>query len=69
MRNDEFLKELGSKIKSVRQSKGITVRRLGGLCDLDYSNISRMESGKQNVLILTLKNIADVLKVDLKDLL
>jgi transcriptional regulator with XRE-family HTH domain len=61
MRNNEFLKEVGSKIKAARQSKGISVRRLGELCNLDYANLSRMESGKQNVLVLTLKNIADAL--------
>lgn len=69
MRNDLFLKQIGSRIKTIRQSKGITVRRLGELCDLDYANLSRMESGKQNILVLTLKNIADALEIDVKELL
>lgn len=69
MRNDEFLKHVGGKIKVARQSKGITVRRLGELCNLDYANISRMENGKQDMLILTLKNIASALKINIKDLL
>jgi DNA-binding Xre family transcriptional regulator len=51
------------------RGKRITLRRLGELCNPDYANISRMESGKQNVLILTLKNIADILKIDITDLL
>jgi transcriptional regulator with XRE-family HTH domain len=67
MRNDKFLKDVGSKIKAARQSKGISVRRLGEMCNLDYANISRMECGKQNILVLTLKNIADALKMDVKD--
>jgi transcriptional regulator with XRE-family HTH domain len=68
MNNDLFLKQLGSRIKAARQSKGISVRRLGELCDLDYANISRLENGTQNARLLTLKSIADVLMIDIKEL-
>jgi transcriptional regulator with XRE-family HTH domain len=67
MRNDIYLKEMGKKIKAIRESKKITLRRLGELCGLDYSNISRLESGTKDCHLLTLKNIADKLKVDVKD--
>jgi transcriptional regulator with XRE-family HTH domain len=66
MRNDLFLNHLGKNIQTIL-TKGITVRQLGELCNLDYANISRMENGKQDVLILTLKNVANVLKMDVKD--
>lgn len=69
MRNDNFLKKIGSKIKAGRQSKGISVRRLGELCKLDYANISRIENGKQDILMLTLKSIADAFEMDIKELL
>jgi DNA-binding Xre family transcriptional regulator len=44
-------------------------RRLGELCDLDYANISRMESGNKKILVPTLKNIANILEMEVKDLL
>lgn len=45
----------------------MSLRRLGELCDIDYGHISRLENGTQNARLLTLKSIADVLKVDVKD--
>lgn len=67
MRDNGYLKQLGSKVKSVRMSKGITVRALGEMCKIDYSNYSRFESGRKNIRILTLLKIAEQLNVEIKD--
>ncbi len=67
MRNDIYLKTMGKKIQAIRKSKKITVRTLGQMCELDYSSISRIETGQYSSRILTLKNIADKLNVDVKD--
>jgi transcriptional regulator with XRE-family HTH domain len=69
MNNHPSLKIIGQKVKEARISKGITIRKLGALCDMDYSGLSRFENGQSNVRILTLKSIADALKVDVKDFL
>ena len=69
MRDNGYLKQLGSKVKSVRMSKGLTVRALGEMCEIDYSNYSRFESGRKNIRILTLLNIANKLDVDVKKFL
>ena len=69
MSNDLFLKQVGERVKNIRQSKGISVRRLGEMCNIDYANLSRFENGKQDIKILTLKVIAEQLKVDLKKLI
>ena len=42
---------------------------LGKACGIHYKQISFIENGKSNCHILTLKSIADVLKVDVKDFL
>ncbi len=67
MRNDIFLKEMGKRIKVIRNEKKVTLRELGKLCSLDYSSICRIEVGQKDSHILTLKNIADKLNVDVKD--
>jgi transcriptional regulator with XRE-family HTH domain len=67
MRNDIFLKEMGSKIKAIRNEQKLTLRELGKLCNLDSGSISRIETGQKNSYLLTLKNIADKLGVDVKD--
>ena len=69
MRNDIFLKEMGMKIRTARNEKELTLRELGKLCCLGYDAISRIELGQKDSHILTLKNIADKLGVDVKELL
>lgn len=69
MRDGIFLKQMGAKIKAVRNSKGITLRQLGEMCNLDSGSICRIENGQKNSYILTLKNIADKLEVDVKEFL
>lgn len=66
-RNDNFLKEVGSKLKAIRKSKGVSVRLLGSMCNLDFSNLSRFENGQKDMRISTLKLIADKLEVDVKE--
>ena len=59
--------EMGNKIKTIPKGKRITLRMLGNLCELDYGNICRIKSGQKDSHILTLKNIADKLDVDVND--
>ena len=67
MRNDIYLTEMGKRIRAARNGKKITLRQLGKLCELDFTSISRIENGQMDSHILTLKNIADKLSVDVKD--
>jgi XRE family transcriptional regulator, fatty acid utilization regulator len=69
MRNDLFLKQMGGKIKMHRKAKGFPLTKLSELSGVDLSNLWFIEDGKRNVHLLTLKSIADVLEVDVKELL
>ena len=69
MEDGAYLKEMGSKIKSVRNANKISLRQLGEMCNLDFTSISRIECGQHSSRILTLKAIADKLNVDVKDFL
>ena len=69
MNNGIFLKEMGKKIKSARETKSLYLRDLGKLCNIHYGALCEIEAGKRNSHILTLKSIADVLGVDLKEFL
>ncbi|HMR81724.1 MAG TPA: helix-turn-helix transcriptional regulator [Niabella sp.] len=66
MSEGEYLKILGAKIKAAREKKGLYLRDLGKLCNIHYGAICEIENGKRNAHILTLKNIADKLGVDVK---
>lgn len=69
MNNGIFLKQVGGRVKALRQSKGLSVRALAAMCGTDYSNLSRFENGQKNLYLLSLKLIAEKLEVDLKELL
>ena len=69
MSNGEYLKMMGKKIKAARQAKGLYLRDLGKMCNIHFGALSEIENGKRNSYLLTLKNIADKLEVDVKDFL
>jgi transcriptional regulator with XRE-family HTH domain len=69
MRNDIYLKEMGKKIKAMRKAQKITLDRMANLCGINVTAISFLENGKSNPHLLTLKSIADVLGVNIKDFL
>lgn len=68
MYRDPYLQEIGKRIKGFRKAKKITIRGLGELCQLDYSTLCRIEGGQYASKITTLKNVAEKLGVDIKDI-
>ncbi|MFV0304714.1 MAG: helix-turn-helix domain-containing protein [Moheibacter sp.] len=69
LRDDEFLRKFGLHIKSVRESKDYTQEKLALEMGVEISQISRIERGKINSSICTIKAIANSLNIPLKDLL
>lgn len=67
MTDGQFLKQMGSKIKAARKAKKLSLEKLSKLTGVDMSNLWFIEDGKRNAHIITLKSIADVLNVDVKD--
>ena len=65
----QYLIKLGNAIRTTRKSKGLTQQNIAALCDSEKANLSRIESGKTNSTIITLKKIADVMQVPIADLL
>lgn len=69
MSNGEYLIEMGKKIRTIRQSKGISLQQMAVLAENHKSCLSDIETGKMNVKVIALKRIADVLEVDVKNFL
>lgn len=69
MNNEQFLKSMGAKIKARRKELKMGLPTLSALCKTDMSNLWFIENGERNTHILTLKSIADVLGVNVKDFL
>lgn len=69
MESDIFLKEMGQKIRTARNSKWIPINEMSVLTKIDLSNLSFLERGMRNCHIFSLKSIADVLRMDAKEFL
>ena len=71
LNKEEILKKVGSKIKEIRTSKGLSQIELTTRMELstDPNNISRLEAGRNNLTIFTLARIAKALDVPMKDLI
>lgn len=59
----------GEHLKSVREGKGLSLRRLADLCNLDNSNISKIEHGKFDIQLSTIIELAKGLSVHPRELL
>jgi putative transcriptional regulator len=67
--NGIYLKKLGQKIREIRKEKNITQIELGYRCNFEQPSIARIEAGRTNPNILTLKKIAEALDVSPEELL
>lgn len=58
---------LGLNIRSIRLSKGLSLRKLALLADVSNSTLSDIENSKTNASVSTLKKLADALKCNQSD--
>lgn len=59
---------ISHRIKSIRIEKGLTVQELAYRCDIERSNLSRIEAGRSNLTVKTMCIICNALGVSLRDL-
>lgn len=58
---------IGTRIRSLREQKGISQKDLSYDADLDRSYIVSVENGQRNISIVNIEKIATALHVSLKD--
>ena len=68
-KDDALLKKVGEKIREIRLKQDISQEMLANECEIDYSQVNRMELGKVIFSISHLYKIASALAVNPKDLL
>ncbi len=69
MADVNFLVSIGSRIKDIRLKKNMTQFELAVRCEFEKASMSRIESGKTNPTVLTLKKISKALDVPVCDFL
>jgi transcriptional regulator with XRE-family HTH domain len=62
-------KKFGDHLRKIRESKELSLRQVSYNCELDDSNISKIEHGKFNVTLATIIELAKGLDVPAKKLL
>lgn len=67
--NSDLKRKFGFHLKTIRNGKGLSLRALARNCDIDDSNISKIENGKLDVQLSTIFELAKGLQVDPKELL
>ncbi|WP_375605657.1 helix-turn-helix domain-containing protein [Flavobacterium davisii] len=69
MNKKEFQIALGKRIKELREMKKITQTELGYRCEIERSNMNRIEAGNTNPSSYLLYKISQKLEVELTELL
>ena len=65
----EEIKFISNKIRELRKEKQMTVQELAYRCDMERSNMSRIESGRTNLTVKTMCIICNALNVNLRDII
>jgi len=69
MSDPKFLISLGARIRKISSEKNMTQIELATLCEFEKASMSRIETGKTNPTILTLKKISEALNIHPSELL
>ena len=59
----KFQKEFGKQIEKFRTQKDLSYRQLAQRCDIDHSNISKIEKGEINIRLSTILELAKGLEI------
>lgn len=71
MKNHKYnsnIKNVGSKLKEIRQQKSISQEQLANMCDIEISQISRIERGIINTSIGNIFMLVEKLVIEPKEL-
>ena len=68
MTSTELSKILGIRIRQLREGKNITQQNLAEMCNIEKSNMARIEAGRTNPTLHTMYKISSALKIPLTEL-
>jgi ribosome-binding protein aMBF1 (putative translation factor) len=69
LKDKRLLREMGARIRSLREAKGWTQQQFADQCGMHRTYIAGTERGERNLTVLSLKRLADILRVSLSELL
>ena len=63
------IRYISARIKELRKERMLTVQELAYRCDMERSNLSRIEAGRTNLTIKTMCIICNALNITLCDVI
>jgi len=69
IRDEAVLKKFGQRVKQLRKEHGMSQDDLAAECDIEKTQIYRIEGGKINTTISTLKLLAEAFKMTIEELM
>lgn len=64
----DALKLFGSRLRSLREARGLTQQKLGELAETSYKYLGSIERGEENPSLKVMIKLAKALGVELRDL-
>lgn len=66
--NIDFLTGFGKNLKKFREKKGLSLRKLAANCNVDHSDIAKIEKGEISIGLKTVLELAKGLEIHPKKL-
>ena len=66
---EEVVSYISSRIRELRKERRLTVQELAYRCDMERSNLSRIEAGRTNLTVKTMCIICNALNVSLREVI
>ncbi|RYF37897.1 MAG: XRE family transcriptional regulator [Chitinophagaceae bacterium] len=66
--NKAFLQAFGKHLRKLREERELSIRQLAAQCDLEHSQIYRIETGEINTTISMAQKIAEGLEIPHQEL-
>ncbi len=66
---DSFIVLFGKQLEKIRKGNNLSLRQLATRCNIDYSDIGKIEKGKRNIQLSTILELSKGLNIHPKDLL
>lgn len=67
MSKEKFLVKFGEHIKELRKKHGITANELGHRMEIERFHVSRLENGKVNPTLTTVKRLAKSFEMEVSE--
>jgi len=68
-RDEKVLRKFGKHLEKLRLEKGLSLRKLADIADVDFSQIHRIEKGITNPSFTMLLALSEALKIKVAELM